>query len=100
MTATVDQYLPTSGAVGPNLKLRPTLKTLLFSLMSTGKVTAPHAATVQVAKVLVRVPKPYKSYSTKPVSQSRKAYSPPTPIVQPPCDSLAVARLNPPIRTA
>src|SRR3984893_18153943 len=41
-----DQYLPTSGAVGPNLKLSPALKTLMFSLTSTGRVAAaPHTRT-------------------------------------------------------
>src|ERR1700730_14779695 len=54
-----DQYLPTSGAVGPNLKLSPALKTLMFSLTSTGRVAAaPHTSTPQGPNVFCLVPKP------------------------------------------
>src|SRR5947209_7477642 len=43
-----DQYLATSGAVGPNLKFKPTLNTFLFSLISTGRITLTQAASEQL----------------------------------------------------
>src|SRR4051794_36692457 len=84
----VNYFVYTGAGAVPNFQFRPTFRTLLFSLMLAKTVVPSNAA-----NCTVRVPKPYQSYSMKPVRLLVKAYSPPRPTVQPLRVSLPVAKV-------